>query len=95
MGSAMPDRIMVMDIDLTGSKLGPIWRSVRLEVDMPDDWTTERLRRECAAHYVIPVANVTDPWPKRFDDPADDDDIDGSYPCIDHGIVGCGDCSFR
>lgn len=62
------ERRVLMNIDLTGSRLGPGWRSVELEFAPPDDWTDPRIRIEAALHYGVPVAQVSDPWPKTWED---------------------------
>jgi hypothetical protein len=50
----------LLHVDLTGSKLGPAWRSVDLQLD-PVDWPTERIRAEAAAHYAVPLEQVGEP----------------------------------
>lgn len=59
-------------IDLTGSRLGPGWKSVDAKVrflDAPE--MREAIRRMAAAHYVVPLEQV---GPVRDASPEDDDD---------------------
>lgn len=48
-----------VDVDLTGSKMGPLYRSVTITVET--DWTDGRLRYETACHYAIPLNQVGKP----------------------------------
>jgi hypothetical protein len=48
-----------LDVDLTGSKMGPLYRSVVLTVET--DWTDGRLRYEAARHYEVPLNQVGQP----------------------------------
>jgi hypothetical protein len=58
----------VMDIDLTGSNLGPGWHCVRVMVDLPDDGD---VRQMAAEHYGVPVEQISEPV--VFVEPTDDD----------------------
>lgn len=46
-------------VDLSGSRLGPAWRSTVVRGCWPADWTDDRLRAEAAAHYDVAVDQVT------------------------------------
>lgn len=48
-------------VDLTGSKLGPAWRSVDLVIDDDPAWPPHRIRRAAADHYGVPFEQVSAP----------------------------------
>lgn len=48
----------VLHVDLTGSNCGPVFRSVDVRGDWPDEWSDDRLRHECAAYYEVPPQQV-------------------------------------
>lgn len=53
-----------MSVDLTGSRLGPLFGSVEVTVDARGK-TAPELRVLCAEFYAIPVEQVGDPVPIR------------------------------
>jgi hypothetical protein len=63
----------VLSVDLTDSRLGPLWRSTEIQGDWPQAWEDDRLRQECANHYAIPVEQVTVHYVA--------DDVDACYRC--------------
>jgi hypothetical protein len=53
-----------MRVDLTGSTaptLGPGWHNVTVRGVWPDQWDAQRLRSEAAAHFQVPVEQVSLP----------------------------------
>lgn len=52
-------RSWVIPVDLTGSNRGEGWISCEDVGDWP--WSAERVRREAAAHYEVPVTQVGEP----------------------------------
>lgn len=72
----------VLSVDLTGSRLGPLWRSTEIHGDWPHEWNDDRLRQECANHYDIPVDQVTIHYIA--------DGVGTCYQC-DRTICCCGD----
>jgi hypothetical protein len=55
-------KIALLTVDLTGSRLGPGWRSVELVLDgQIPYWPRERIRRAAARYYEVPIAQVGEP----------------------------------
>lgn len=49
--------IVFVVVDLTGSRLGPGWRRVELEMD-ENDRPHELIREQAAAYYEVPLEQV-------------------------------------
>lgn len=61
----MSERLRVLRVDLTGSRLGPSFKGAALRVDQPQQWSDDRLRQECADYYAISIDQVRlDPEPE-------------------------------
>lgn len=48
-----------LDVDLAGSKMGPLYRAVTITVET--DWSNARLRYEAAHYYEVPLHQVGQP----------------------------------
>lgn len=60
-GVAEPAGWWSLGVDLTGSRLGPVFRRVELVLDDDPTWPPHRMRHAAAEHYGVPLEQVGTP----------------------------------